>query len=50
MTIPQEALLIIELEAVQVEGLLGPGIKAGEAQAHVDTGVQLLQGELVHPG
>lgn len=47
---PQEALLVAELEAVQVVGLLGPGLQAREAQAHVDTGVQLLRGEPVHPG
>ena len=47
---PQEALLVAELEAVQVVGLLGPSLQAREAQAHVDTGVQLLRGEPVHPG
>lgn len=50
MAIPQEALLVIDLEAVEVEGLLGAGLHAGEAQAHIDTGVQVLQRELVHPG
>lgn len=50
MAIPQEALLVAELEAVQVEGLLVSGLQAREAQAHVDTGVQVLWGELVHPG
>lgn len=50
MARPQEALLVAELEAVQVVGLLGPSLQAGEAQAHVDTGVQLLRGEPVHPG
>ena len=47
---PQEALLVSKLEAVQVVGLLGPSLQAREAQAHVDTGVQLLWGEPVHPG
>lgn len=50
MAIPQESLLVIELEAVQVEGLLVPGIQAGEAQAYIDTGVQVFWRELVHPG
>lgn len=48
--IPQEALLVVELEDVQIEGLPGPGLHAGEAEAHVDTGVQVLQGQPVHPG
>lgn len=47
---PQEALLVAELEAVQVVGFLGPSLQSREAQAHVDTGVQLLRGEPVHPG
>lgn len=47
---PQEALLVSKLEAVQVVGLLGPSLQAREAQAHEDTGVQLLRGEPVHPG
>lgn len=50
MARPQEALLVAELEAVQVVGFLGPSLQSREAQAHVDTGVQLLRGEPVHPG
>lgn len=31
MAIPQEVLLVIKLEVVQVKGLLGPGLHAGKA-------------------
>lgn len=48
-TIPQEALLIIKLEAVKVEVLFGPSLHAREAQAHIEAGVQVLWGQLVHP-
>lgn len=34
---------------MQVEVLLGPRLQAGEAQAHIDAGVQVLQGKPVHP-
>lgn len=40
--IPQEALLVMELEAVKVEVLLGPSLHAGKPQANEDAGVQLL--------
>lgn len=43
-------MLVTEFEDVQIEGLPGPGLQAGEAQTHVDTGVQVLQREPVHPG
>lgn len=42
--------MITKLEAVQVQIFLGPSLQAGEAQAHIDAGVQVLPGELVHPG
>lgn len=47
--IPQDVLLVLELEAVKVEGLHVPSLHTGEAQAHIDTGVQLLLGNLIHP-
>lgn len=42
LAIPQEALLVMELEAVKVEVLLGPSLHAGKSQANEDAGVQLL--------
>lgn len=42
LAIPQEALLVMELEAVKVEVLLGPSLHAGKSQTNEDAGVQLL--------
>lgn len=42
IVIPQEALLVMEFEAVKVEVLLGPSLHAGKSQANEDARVQLL--------
>lgn len=40
--VPLEALLVMQLEAMQVGILLDPCLKAGEAQTHIKAGIQVL--------
>lgn len=42
LAIPQEALLVMELEVVKIEVLLGPSLHSAKSQANEDAGVQLL--------